>query len=334
MTRFSKTLVILFVILCLTNFQTLRISTVSAADGAQQLVDRVIAVVNDEPITQSELEQVFIPIHEQLAQAYQGYELTQKMNETRQKLLNQLIEDHLVLQQAKKLGVDVSERDVEERLEEFKKQMPQGQDFNQLAKAQGVNVKGLRKRIRDQLAIQRLHFMEVQRKVLVSPAEVEQYYHEHENDFIDREKIKVWGITIEKGREAIQKGAVDEAAKKRIEKVLKELQKGKDFSEMARMESQDAHAKDGGLIGSVARGDMIEKIDQVLFALPDNQISEILETERAYHIFKVAERTPSQKISLEETREQIQSLLYRQKANVRFEAWMEELKRSAFISIR
>ena len=73
---------------------------------------------------------------------------------------------------------------------------------------------------------------------------------------------------------------------------------------------------------------------KVLFQLKDGEISDILETERTYHIFKVADRQSAKSLGLEESRDKIHEILRRQKGNARFEAWMEELKKSAFISIR
>ncbi|MBI4387468.1 MAG: SurA N-terminal domain-containing protein, partial [Candidatus Omnitrophica bacterium] len=79
-------------------------TTLQAAD--HQLVDRVVAVVNQEAITQSELDELFYPIHGQLSEAYQGSELKEKLLDARKKLLSQLIEDRLVLQEARKRGVE------------------------------------------------------------------------------------------------------------------------------------------------------------------------------------------------------------------------------------
>ena len=152
--------------------------------------------------------------------------------------------------------------------------------------------------------------------------------------FVDKEKIKVWSIAVPKNEDAIKKGIADEAAKKRANNILRDLKKGKDFSELAKKESLDSHAQDGGLIGYVAKGDMIPVIDEVLFSLPENQFSDIVETEKAYHIFKVGDHHNEKTMSLDESRDKISDLLYRKKAEERFQAWMEELKKTAFISIR
>ncbi len=305
----------------------------------EKLVDRVVAVVNQEVITQSELDALFQPLLMQFQQAYQGEELAEKLKEAHQKLILQLIEDHLVLQQAKKLGVDVSDQEINEKLDELKKNYKSkgagDKVFEDALKEQGINLKAVKERIHDQIAIQKLHYVEIRRKVVVSPVEIEKYFSGHKDEFSKKESRKVWVITIPKNEDSIQKGTMDEQSKKNAELLLKDItKKGKDFSEIAKKESRDPHAKDGGLIGFVAKGDMLEHVDKILFSMTDNQISDVLETERAYHIFKVGEREAAKDVTLEQVRDKIEDVIYRQKASARFDAWMNELRKSAFISIR
>ena len=305
----------------------------AVACASEQMVDRVAAVVNQEVITQSDLDQLYEPLKAQLREAYQGEELASKLDEMRKKLLNQLIEDKLVLQEARRLGVEVEDNEVEERFQEFKKQFSE-KDFSEMLKQQGIQLKAMKDRIRDQIMIQKLHYVEIRRKVVVSPLEIKKFYEDHPELFVDREKVKVWMITIPKSEESVRKGTMDEGAKKKTETLLKEIKKGKDFSELAAKESRDPHAKEGGLVGYVSRGDMIGNIDEVLFRLADSQMSDVIETERGYHIFKVGDHQKGKSLALEESRDKIHDMLFRQKANARFEAWMEELKKTAFISIR
>ncbi len=305
----------------------------AACCAEEQLVDRVVAVVNQEVITQSELDALFAPVRAQFQETYQGQELNDKLIEARKKLLNQLIEDHLVLQEARRLGVEVTDREVEERLGEFKRQF-HGKSFDEMLKAQGIKLKTLKERMRDQITIQKLHYIEIQRKVIVPPLEIEKFFQDHGNLFMEKEKVKVWSITISKNEESVKRGTMDEAARKKAESVLRELKKGKDFSELARKESHDPHAEEGGLVGYVSRGDMIDSIDQVLFQLKEGETSGILESERGYHFFKVADRQAAKATTLDESRDRIREMIFRQKANERFESWMEELKKTAFISIR
>ena len=299
----------------------------------EQLVDRVVAVVNNDVITQSELSALFQPIIDQLQEAYHGEELAAKLRETRLKLLSQLIEDRLVLMEAKKLGIEVTEEEISERLEQFKQQFESESAFDNALKAQQITSAMMRKRIGEQIAIQKLHYVEVKQKVIISPLEIKSYYDSHPDQFSQKEKVEAWSITIRKNNDAVRKGLTDEAAKKKIESILSDLKKGREFDDAAKKESQDAHAHEGGHIGFVARGDLIDAIDQALFALAPGDLSGVLETEQAYHIFKAGTHEPPRTLTLDEARDKIHDFLYRNKANARFEEWMKELKKTAYISI-
>ena len=98
--------------------------------------------------------------------------------------------------------------------------------------------------------------------------------------------------------------------------------------------SQDGHASSGGYVGFVEQGDLVESMDEVIFSLLPGNISDVLESEQGYHLFKVGKRIPRKEKSFEEASEEIRDKVFRQKAHERFEQWMTDLKKRAFISIR
>ena len=300
----------------------------------EQLVDRVAAVVNNEVITQSELDVIFRPIYEQIKKAYQGSDLQHELEIVRLKLLNQLIEDRLVYQEAQKLGITVSDSEIQEDLATFKAQFPNEETFKKEMEKAGISLQEVEKRVRERITITKLHQSVIRGKVIVSPAEVEQYYKDHPETFNQKEQVKVWCITFRKSAEAIEKGTTDEATKRKAGKLIAELKQGKDFEKLAKENSQDAHAAQGGFLGFIQKGDMVSSIDQILFTLPSGGFSEVLETEEGYHIFKVGEKQNASHKTFEEAKEEIADRLFRKKAHDRFVSWMDELKKKSFISVR
>ena len=139
---------------------------------------------------------------------------------------------------------------------------------------------------------------------------------------------------MKKRDDAREKGITDEQAKRKIEQLRKRISKGEDFAAIAKENSEDTSAQAGGLVGWVERGSMIPVIDDVIFNLKLNEISDIIETEVGYHLFRVEEKQEGKKLSLEQSREKIYGNLFRQKAEERFNEWMMELKKSSYISIR
>lgn len=300
----------------------------------KQLVDRVAAVINDEAITQSELEMYLRPIYEGLKQQFEGEELMNRLNETRLKLLNQMIEDRLVFQKAKAMELKAEDSEIEEEVDRLKKRYPSEEVLEKEMTSQGYSMSGLRENIRRQILIRKLQDIEVKSRIIVSPREIEEYYKSHTGEFEQELRTKLLSITIRKSKEAEEKGLVDEAAKKKIESVEFRIRNGEDFEDLARQFSEDAHAAEGGQVGWVRKGEFLPSIEKALHELNQGAISPVLETAAGYHLFRVEEKDPGKVSSLEEVREKIRADLFREKAEKRFKEWMEELKTQAYISVR
>lgn len=300
----------------------------------QQLVDRVAAVVNKEIITQSEVDMLFRPIYEQIKNTYKGHNLQSELESLRLKLLNQLIEDRLVAQEAQKLGIVVGNEELAEEMAQFKKQFPDEAAFEKEISASGISREDIEKRFKERLAITKLHQAIIRGHVVVSPSEAEQYFKAHPEQFFQKEQIELWCITLRKGEEAIQKGTMDEGVKRKANQLLSDLKKGKDFEELAQKHSEDSNAADKGYMGFMDHGNLVPDIDKVLFSLPENNISEVLETETAYHIFKVGKKRPASSKTFDEVKDQVNDMLFRKKAHQRFINWMDDLKKKSFISVR
>lgn len=299
-----------------------------------ELLDRVAAVVNDEAIAQSEVDTLLRPIYEEYRQEYTGQKLYQMLNDARQKLLNQIIEDRLVFQEAKKRSVEVNAAEVDRQIAEIRKRFPDEKSMEEALHDRGMNLTMMRERIRRQLMIRYLHDMEIRSKVIVSPLDVQTYYQEHLKDLTQKDQIRVRSITIKKSDEARLKGLTDEAARKQIEDLRKKIVAGEDFGKLAQKYSQDTRAEAGGLSEWLNKGTMIPVIDDVIFGMNSGEVSAIIETPMGYHVFRVEEKKAGHQPSIEEVRDEVFSRLVREKSSKRFEEWMEDLKRHAYISIR
>ncbi len=322
-----KPFVTFFFLLCL-----LAPGVLAAQD--RQLLDQVVAVVNDEPITQSELDMLMRPMYEQYRKDYQGEKLMRVMTEVHNKLLNQLIEDRLVFQEAKSQGIEIDEAAIDEQIEEFKKRFKNENEMEDAMRKEGLTLSDMRERLRRQAMIRRLHDTEIRTKVVVSPMEVEDYYEKNPREFSSQGQLRVRSITIKKSGDAQVKGLTDEAAKSKIEDLRQKILGGEDFGRLAKQYSEDISAKQGGFSDWIERGAMIPAIDEVIFKLKAGEVSGVIETEMGYHLFRVEEIKEPYKKNLEEVRDQIYAKLFSIKAQERFREWTQELKRNAYISIR
>ena len=299
-----------------------------------QLLDQVVAVVNDEAITQSEVDSLFRPIYEQYQREYQGSELFRKLTDARRKLLNQLIEDRLVYQQAKKLGIQADEVDIDRRITKFKEKFTDPKEMENAMRREGMTLTYIRERIRRQAMIENLQDSEIRSKIVISPIEIERYFQEHPEEFSQAESLKVRSITLKKNDDARAKGLKDEESWKKIQDLRKKISAGENFEKLATQFSQDSNAREGGLGEWIGRGDMIPEIDEAIFKLKSGEISEVIETSMGYHLFLVEEKKEGHKRNFEEARDAIYAALYRKKSEERFGEWMTELKRTAYITVR
>ncbi len=305
-----------------------------ARAAEQELLDRVVAVVNDEVITQAELDTFLRPIYEQYSKEYSGTELMKAMNEVRQKILSQMIEDKLVYQEAVQMGIEVKDEEAEKEFQMFKAKMEKPEELDQMLEREGLTMKALRERLKKQAMVRQLQDREIRSKVIVSPAEVEDFFKNNPEKFKTRERVRVKSLTIKKSEEARSKGLTDEKAKKRIELMAQKIRISRNFDQVVKDFSEDSHAKQEGLGEWIERGAMIESVDEVIFKTPVGGITGVVETPIGYHIFRVEAKEPEKVRTFEEVKEQIAGYLFQEKSNVRFRDWMEEIKKAAYISIK
>jgi len=305
-----------------------------ARAAEEELLDRVVAVVNDEVITQAELDTFLRPIYEQYSKEYSGAELVKVVNEVRQKMLSQMIEDKLVYQEAVQMGIEVKDEDVEKEFQIFKSKMEKPEDLDMMLEHEGLTMKALRERLKKQAMVRQLQDREIRSKVIVSPTEVEDYFKNNPDQFKVKERIRVKSLTIKKDEESRTKGLTDERAKQRIELLAQKIRIYRNFDQIVKDFSEDSHAKQNGAGEWIERGAMIESVDEVIFKASPGEITGVVETPIGYHIFRIEEKEPEQHRTFEEVRDQVAGYLFQEKSNVRFRDWMEEVKKAAYISIK
>lgn len=306
----------------------------SPVPAKQELLDRVIAVVNDDVITQSELDGLLRPLYEQYMRDYSGGTIVKMLAEAQDKILSQLIEDRLAYQQAVKKKIEVGEDDIDREMGLFKQRFGNQAELEKALRTENASIADLKERLKKQALIRKLHDSEIRSKVIISPKEQEAYYAEHRADFSAQEQVRINSLTIKKSDDAREKGIADEPAQSRLLALKERLAKGEDFDKLVQENSEDKHADQGGKGNWVLRGQMIPAVDEVIFKTAVGKITDVIETPIGYHLFKVAEKQEPVQKSYDQVREQIYDLLFRKKSEERFSAWMETLKKNAYISVK
>lgn len=305
----------------------------AADDGATEVVDRIVAVVNDEIILLSELEAALAPYEKMIQERDLREEVAQQMRyRAREDVLNELIDRRLTEQKAQALGITVEEADVDAAIEHMKKSlMYTDEELRQAIAREGYTMADYRKQIREQILQSRLLSVEVKSKTVVTQEEIEAYYQAHPEKYRAREQYHLRNIIMrppEYGDEEDRQKILAQ-----MEEIHRQLEEGASFAAMARKYSQSSFAEDGGDLGLFALKDLSETLQQVIEQTAAGEITPVIETGNGYQIFFVEEIVRQPAVAVEAVAEEIRENLYKEKLNQRFESWLRELREQSHIKI-
>ncbi len=292
------------------------ISSVFAVD------DAIVAVVNDEVITLNDLRDYVHSVYVGLLAEHASKDKIEKvMQSLKTKALDNLIKDKLILSEANRLGIKVRPELVDKRLEQVKAKYGSEQEFMDALIRNGATISDLRKKIIEQYKIQFVIDREVRSKIYISPKEVTDYYEKHKDEFRRKERVNLQSIFISFGNDK-------KAARAKAEEALRELKAGADFLDVVEKYS------DAPSVGIVEKGQLLPEVEDIVFNLKENKISPIIEVKTGFFIFNLKGRIPARVASLREVKDNISSILYKQKFKKRLDEWIDRLKKNAYIDIK
>ena len=258
---------------------------VGCSDGG----DRTVATVNDEKITEAELDKVL--------QSQYG-----------QSVLDTLIINKIVEQEAEKLDIKLTDEEIEEEYKVYTESYG-GEDA--LKKAlESLNM--TTEDIKNDIRIYLLTVKVMEDYVDLTEEDVKAYFEENKESFATPEQVEASHILVE-----------DE---KTANEVIEKLNAGEDFAELAKEYSTDeSNAAEGGALGFFGRGQMVEEFENAAFAMKVGEVSKTpVKTEHGYHIIKVTDKTEAAEADYETSKEEARELLLDQRVNEQYSAWVEE----------
>lgn len=305
------------------------LSVLRAEEGT---VDRILVFVNDEIITESDLQQALQPIAARIRATTDPALQEDKITEIRKRILEQMIDDRLLTSAARAMkvndkGLEVKEEEVDDMLEDMRKKFPSEEAFDEVLREQRLSYKKLRDRFKDELLRSRAIDFKVRARVNVSPGEVSEYYNRNKDAFRGPAEARVKQILIRSG--SIRS---EEAAKELAQSIREKLIAGGDMAALAREYSEGSEKENGGDMGWVKQGQFLERLDRAIFKLGPGEVSEAVKTQLGFHLFKSEESRPAELLGFEDVRDKIQSLLLKKKSADLLKAWLEELRKDAYIT--
>lgn len=284
-----------------------------ASSRATNPAARTVALVQGEPITGE-------AVRRELAQSFEGNATIEgNPDVARQRILDDLIDRALLLQEARARSIVVGEDQVERAFLRVRSEYP-GSHFDDLLAKERLSQSELRARLKEQLTIEKLFHDEVFPQIRVTDAEVERHYQEHVAEYQAPETVRVSQIVV---------GTRDEANSLR-ERLRREPQS---FADLARRLSIAPEGRIGGDLGYIARGSGFPEVFDLCFQLPKNVISEVTPSPYGFHIFRVTDKKPAQRQTLEQVRGQIVERLGREKRAKAQAEYLQTLRKRATIEI-
>jgi parvulin-like peptidyl-prolyl isomerase len=235
-------------------------------------------------------------------------------------LVNQLVERQIILNEAAKRHVQVTDADIDAKLAEIKKGFPNDDAFQKALKDNNMTLDELKGRVREGLTIEGVQ-KAVGANVAVTDKDVQDYYDKNKLTYQKPEEVRASHILIK-----------DE---KKAKEILAKLQKGEDFAKLAKENSEDpGSGAQGGDLGYFGKGRMVPEFEKASFSLKPGQMSGLVKSQFGYHIIKVVDHHGPRTQPFDEVKAEIKDKLTKERQGAEFGKWLQGEKAKAKVEYK
>ena len=307
-----------------------------ALTGEGKVVEEIIARVNNEIITSSELEKARAAAAEDAQQECSGRctpEQLEVAREDRQKFaLRDLIDQSLLAQRGKDMGVNV-EGDVIKQLDQIRIQnkLDSMEKLESAVTKEGLNFDDFKNNIRNKLLTQEVIRREVGSHITIGHDEAMKYYEEHKKEFVKPEQVALRAIEISTDG---KKESELPDLKKRADDLLKRIKDGEDFAVLAKRFSDGSTAQQGGFLGVYKRGELSKQLEDQVFAMKKNQLTDVIETKQGFLILQVLERYEEGEQPFDKVENEIMDHLYSERMEPALREYLKTLREQSYVVVK
>ncbi|MGA3207982.1 MAG: peptidylprolyl isomerase [Syntrophales bacterium] len=298
-----------------------------------EIMDRIVAVVNGDVITLSELNTAFEPFGKRIEEGYKGSDKEKVIAENRLALLNRLIDNMIIDQEAKKSQIIIKEEEVTDTINDLlsRRKMKMEDLINELAK-ENSSIEAHRKEVKAHLLRMRLLRREIKSKIAVTDEEIGEYYRKNREAYEGKEAVQIKQILVlfPKGADVKTKAKLREE----MDAIHKRLLNGEPFDLLAAQFSREPAAATVGDLGFFEKGSMLPAVESVAFSLKKDEISKVIESPVGLHIIQAVDRRGAGIKPIESVREEIKAKLEEEKTDKKYEEWIKELRKKSLIEIK
>ncbi|QTA87967.1 Chaperone SurA N-terminal domain-containing protein [Desulfonema magnum] len=304
-----------------------------ATSGKAELVDRIVAIVNDDIISLSELNEMFEPYAENIkSRGLSSEEERAALFKVREDILSHLIDQKLTDQETKRFGISVKEKEIDKTIERIKESnFYTDEDLRKGLARQNLTMEEYRERIREQILRSKLVNMEIRSRIVITKEDIKSYYDSHSEIYQGEKKYHLRHILLEIPSLADETGKLE--IKEKADAMLEKIKTGEPFENMARKYSQSSAAAKGGDLGMFGHDVLSPQLRETLKGMKAGEVTPVLDTDLGYQIFLVQEIRDARAKSLEEASPEIQEKLYKEIVDKKFQSWLESLRKRSHIKI-
>jgi len=298
-----------------------------------ETVDRIVAIVNDDVITYSDLLREGEPIFERIEEEAPAWQKEKTLEEARQEILNRLIDKTIVDQRAAQFEITVSDEETDHAIANIMTSNNTTLEaFRSELEKSGQTLEAYRKTIKSQILQSKLINVEVRSKVVITDEMIRDYYNKNYSKRTtgDGYHIRQIGISWDNQEHTISKDEAHEKAEKLRARILN----GESFQEIAKQFSDLPSAGDGGDIGTFKKNELSAYMRDTIINMKPGDISKVIETSSGFQFFKllsIREGDIVTQENLDDVKEEIKAQLYEEEMRTQFDKWVKELRGQAYI---
>lgn len=282
-----------------------------------RVVDQVVVVIDKEPFTLSNLKEY---AKSKMAREFPIGNLDRIEKEDKE-VLEQFITEKLLAAEVKLMGIEVSEKDLDQYIGQIKERNRiSDEDLSAALTREGVTIEKYRASIRAEIEKSEIISRQVRKRVNITSEDIERFYRLNPKRYMTEDKARLRHILL-----SLPAGAPPESEKEVRLKALEvhnRAMAGEDFSKLAQNYSEGAGASEGGDIGWVSRGSLMSEVEEIAFKMSPGEVSQPLRTSLGVHLIKLEGREVARPLPLSEVQGKIKEELYAKALEERFQKWL------------
>lgn len=301
----------------------------SLAIAQSKIVEEVVAVVNGDAITRSDFEETQAAVYRALAGKFSGDELKNKFEEAKSHILDNMIEDMLLSQEAKSKNFNV-DSEIGELIENLKKEnnITSDEDLERAMASEGFTIESYKAMARERLLKQRLIGREVDSKIDISEEELHNYYSTHTPEFEVPARLHLREVFV-----GIENRSEDAAAIMAANARSRIAESGEDFDAVAREVSESPSKDQGGDLGWLDEPDLAPDLKEAIAGLQKGGLSPVIKSPKGCRVIKLEDRQEPMLKTFEDVKQSIEGKLHAERRGAAVDEYLRELRKSSYIFI-